>query len=188
MSGNPAGSHAGKISGAALGGATILVLLGLAAIALGVYAWAFEAARPPSSSSGGVSFADLSYALAILLIAVGSVPVVAGGWILVRPGPVPLGIGAAVGGGGALLMLWMSADLLGDLRSRPLDPSMAIPFVAAALLLLATILLAVALVNAPPRPKEATRGHRTSAKRRRERFQDDRRVQKPPPGYGTRRP
>ena len=36
MSGNRAGSHAGKISGAAQGGATILVLLGLAAIALAV--------------------------------------------------------------------------------------------------------------------------------------------------------
>jgi hypothetical protein len=177
-----------KISVAAQGGATILVLVGLAAIALGVYAWAFEATRPPSSSSGGTSFAYLSYALAILLIAVGSVPVVAGGWILARPGPVPLGIGALVGGGGALLMLRWSADVLGYLHRRPLDPSMAIPFVVAALFLLATILLAIALVKAPPPPKEATRSHRTSAKRRTERWQDDRRAQKPPPGYGTRRP
>jgi hypothetical protein len=185
MSGNQAGSHPGKISGAALGGATILVLLGLAAIALGVYAWAFEAARPPSSSPGGVSFADLSYALAILLIAVGSVPVGAGGWILARPRPVLLGVGAAIGAGYGLVILLLSVD---GQRGRPLDPSIAIPFVVAALFLLSAILLAIALVNAPPGPREATRGHRTSAKRRKERWRDDRRAQKPPPGYGTRRP
>jgi len=176
-----------KISVAAQGGATILVLMGLALIALGVYAWAFEEARPPSSSSGGISFADLSYAVAILLIAVGSLPVIAGGWILTRPGPVPLGLGAAVGGGAALLMFWWFADVLGAQRGRPFDPSIAIPLVLGVLLLVVAILLAVALVNTTPPPKEENRGHRTSAKRRKERWQDDRRAQKPPPGYGTRR-
>ena len=188
MQGNQPGRVPEKSSTAARGGAAILVLLGLAAIALGVYAWAFEEARPPSSSSGSISFADLSYALAILLIAVGSVPVVAGGWILARPGPVPLGIGAAVGGGGALLMLGWSADVIVAQRGRPFDPSTAIPFVLGVLLLLATILLAVALVKTTPPPEEETRGYRTAAKRRNERARDDRRAQKPPPGYGTRRP
>jgi uncharacterized membrane protein len=183
MSGNRAGSHPGKISAAAQGGATILVLLGLAAIALGLYAWAFEAARPPSQSSDGTSFADLSYALAILLIAVGSVPVVAGGWILVRPGPVAFGIGTVVGGGYGGLVL-----LLGGQSSRPFEQGFAILFILAALFLLAAVLLAVALVNATPPPVEAPRGPRSPAQRRQERWQDDRRAQKPPPGYGTRRP
>jgi len=166
----------------------MLVLPGLALIALGVYAWAFEEARPPSSSSGEISFADLNYAVAILLIAVGSVPVVVGGWILARPRPVPLGIGAAVGGGAALFMFRWSADVFGAQRGRPFDPSIAIRFVLGVMALLAAILLAVALVNTTPPPSETTRGHRTSSKRRKERWQDERRVQKPPPGYGTRRP
>ncbi len=183
MSGNRTGSHPRKASGAALGGATILVLLGLVAIALGAYAWAFEAARPSSTSSDGISFASLSYGVAIWLIVVGSVPVGAGSWILARPGPVSLGIGTVVGGGyGGLLLL-----LFGQ-SSRPFDQGLVIPFVLAALFLLAAILLAVALVNAPPPPVEASRGHGRSAKRRRERWRDDRRAHKPPPGYGTRRP
>jgi len=183
--GNQQGRVPVKSSGAALGGATILVLLGLAAIALGVYAWAFEAARPPSSSPGGVSFADLSYALAILLIAVGSVPVGAGGWILARPRPVLLGVGAAIGACYGLVILWLSVD---GQRGRPFDLGIAILLVVAALFLLAAILLAIGLVNTTPPPKEATRDHPRSAERRKERWQDDRRVQKPPPGHGTRRP
>jgi hypothetical protein len=185
MSGNRAAGHPAKISSAALGGATILVLLGLAAIALGVYAWAFEAARPPSSSSGGVSFADLSYALAILLIAVGSVPVGAGGWILARPRPVLLGVGAAIGACYGLVILWLS---VGGQRGRPFDPGIAVLFIVAALFLLAAILLAIGLVNTTPPPTEATRDHPRSAERRRERSRDDHRAQKPPPGHGTRRP
>ena len=62
MSGNRASSHPGKISSAALGGATILVVLGLAAIALGVYSWVFEEARPSSQSSDGTSAAGASRA------------------------------------------------------------------------------------------------------------------------------
>jgi uncharacterized membrane protein len=184
MSGNRPGRVPGKIGGAAAGGATILVLLGLAAIALGVYSWVFEEARPSSQSSDGTSWASgLGYALAIVLIAVGSVPVAAGGWILVRPRPVPLGVGAAIAGLGALFMFRWFADALG----AHLD-GIAIPFVLAALLLLAAILLAVALVNAPPPPTEAPRGQRGPAKGRTERWRGDRRTQKPPPGYGTRRP
>ena len=192
MSGNRPGRVPEKISGAAAGGATILVVLGLAVIALGVYGWAFEAARPPSRSSAGDSFAGpfagLGYSVAIMLIAVGSVPVAAGGWILVRPRPVPLGIGAAIGGVGALFMFRWSADALGAQHGRPFDQGVAILFILAALLLLAAILLAVALVYTTPPPKEATRGHRTSADGRKVQWQDDRRVQKPPPGHGTRRP
>jgi hypothetical protein len=186
MSGNRAGSHPGKVSSAALGGATILMLLGLVAIALGVYSWVFEEARPSSQSSDGTSWASgLGYALAIVLVAVGSVPVGAGAWILRRPEPVPLWIGAAIGGGYGLVVLWLS---VGGQRGRPFDPGIAILFVAAALFLLAAILLAIGLINTTPPPKEATRGDRTSAKRREERWRDDRRAQKPPPGYGTRRP
>jgi hypothetical protein len=184
MSQNRAGGHPGKISGAAQGGATILVLLGLVAIALGVYLWSFEAARPSSQSSDGTSWlSGLGYGLAIILIAVGSVPVSVGGWILVRPGPVPLGIGTVVGGGYGGLVL-----LSGGQSSRPFDQGLAILFIFAALFLLAAVLLAVALVNATPPPKEATRGRRTSPKQRTERWREDRRAQKPPPGYGTRRP
>jgi hypothetical protein len=183
MGGNRAGSHAAKISGAALGGATILVLMGLAAIALGVYLWSFEAARPSSQSSDGSSWlSGLGYALAIVLIAVGSVPVGVGGWILVRPGPVPLGIGTVVGGGYGGLVL-----LSGGQSSRPFDQGFAILLILAAPFLFAAVLLAVALVKTTPPPREATRGHRMSAKRRKERWRDDRRAQKPPPGYGTRR-
>jgi hypothetical protein len=186
MSGNRAGSHPGKVSSAALGGATILVLLGLAAIALGVYSWVFEEARPSSQSSDGTSWASgLGYGLAIMLIAVGSVPVGAGGWILARPRPVLLGVGAAIGACYGLVILWLS---VGGQRGRPFDPGIAILFVVAALFLLAAILLAIGLVNTTPPPKEATRGDETSAKRREERWRDDRRAQKPPPGYGTRRP
>ncbi len=183
MSGNRAGGHPEKISRAALSGATILVLLGLAAIALGVYAWAFEAARPPGTSSDGISFASLNYGVALMLIAVGSVPVGVGSWILVRPWPVPLGIGTVVGGGYGGLVL-----LSGGQSSRPFDQGFAIPFILAALFLLAAILLAVALANEPPPPVEASRGHRRSAKRHKERWRDDHSAQKPPPGYGTRRP
>jgi hypothetical protein len=184
MSGNRPGRVPEKISGAAQGGASILVVLGLAVIALGVYGWVFEAARPPSSSSGGNSFAGLGYSVAIVLIAVGSVPAAVGGWILVRPGPVPLGIGAVIGGGGALLLFRWFADALGV----PQRDGIVILFILAALFLLAAILLAVALVRTTPPPNEATRGHRTSADGRKVRWQDDRRAQKPPPGHGTRRP
>lgn len=178
MKGNRPGRAPERISGAALGGATILLLLGLAAIALGVYSWAFEAARPSSQSSDGTSWASgLGYGLAIVLIAVGSVPVGAGGWILVRPRPMPLGIGAAIGGGyGGLGLLFFG------------NSGLAIPLIVAALFLVAAILLAVALVNAPPPPTEAPRGQRSPAKGRTERWRGDRRTQKPPPGYGTRRP
>jgi hypothetical protein len=41
----------------------------------------------------------------VMLIAVRSVPVGAGSWILVRPEPVPLGIGTVVGGGYGGLVL-----------------------------------------------------------------------------------
>jgi hypothetical protein len=189
MSGNRPGRVPEEISGAAQGGATILVLLGLAPIALGVYGWLVEAARPSSTSSDGTSWASgLGYGVAIVLIAAGSVVVGAGGWILVRPRPVPRGIGAAVAGGGALFMGWLSAGILGYQRGRPFDPSIAIPFILAALFLLAAILLAVTFVNTTPPPKEVPRGRRTSAKRRNEPWRDDLRARKPPPGHGTRRP
>ncbi len=185
MSGNQAGRHADRFSDAALWGATILLLVGLPAIALGAYLWAFEAARPPSPSSGGISFAGLGYALAIVLIAFGSVPACAGGWILVRPRPLPLGIGATVGAGYALVLLWMWVP--GGQGRLPFDPNAALPLGIATLLAVAAVLLAYALVNAPPPPVESSRGQGRSAKRRRERWQDDSRVQKPPPGYSTRR-
>jgi hypothetical protein len=123
--------------------------------------------------------------LAIMLIAVGSVPVGAGGWILARPRPVLLGVGAAIGACYGLVVLWLS---VGGQRGRPFDPGIAILFIVAALFLLAAILLAIGLVNTTPTPPEATRDHPRSAERRRERSRDDHRAQKPPPGYGTRRP
>jgi hypothetical protein len=162
------------------------VLLGLAGIALGVYLWAFEAARPSSGSSGGISFAWLGYTLAVVLVVISSPAVGVGIWILLRPAPGRLGIGGAMGCGYGLIMLWLGFSSLGYERGRPFDPSTAIPFVVASLFLLAALMLTIALVTAEPPTKQAL--PRRRARRHPEQWQGDPRIEKPPPGYGTRQP
>jgi len=185
MSGNRSRRDPEAISGAALGGATILVLLGLAGIALGVYFLAFEAARPSSGSSGTPSFASLGYTMVVILFVVSSSAVGVGIWILQRPAPGPLGIGAAMGCGYGLIMLCVCLNSLESLRGRPFDPGTTIPFVVAGLFLLAGFMLTIALVRAEPPTREAMPPRRA---RRHPEQRGDPRIEKPPPGYGTRRP
>ena len=186
MSRNRSGRDPEEISGAAQGGATILVLLGLAGVALGVYGWVFEAARASGGSSGGISFAWFGYTAAVVLVVVSSPAVGVGIWILQRPAPGPLGIGGAMGCGYGLIMLCVGLSSLESQRGRPFDPGTAIPIVVAGLFLLAALMLTIALVGAEPPTKEAPPPRR--ARGHPEQGRGDPRSEKPPPGYGTRRP
>jgi hypothetical protein len=175
-----------RTGGAAMLGATALVLMGLAGIALGVYLWAFEAARPAGGSSGGISFAGVGYALAVILVVIASPLVGVGISILWRPTPGRVGIGAAMSAGYALIMLWLGSSAFGYQRGRPFDPSTAVPFVAGGIFLLAALMLSIALVTAGPSPNEASPPRR--ARRHPEQWQGDPRVETRPPGSDTRRP
>jgi hypothetical protein len=186
MGGPSSTRNPGRIGRAALGGAAILLLLGLAGIALGIYAWAFEEARPSSGTSGGVSFAWVGYTLAAILVVVSSPLVGVGTWILARPAkPAPLGIGGAMATGYGLVMLWLGASSLEHQRGRAFDEGTAIPFVIAVLFLLAALMLGASLLTTEAPTEETPATHRS--RREEGRWRDDR-VETPPPGYGTRRP
>lgn len=131
----------GRIGFAAQAGAAVLALLGLAAVALGVYFWALEAGTPVEEASGGMSFRGLGYALGLVLVVVGSPPLGVGVWIMRRPGSRPIGVGAALGFVYALLLLWLGLYAANGQRGIPMSPSTAIPFVVGGLFLVAAILL-----------------------------------------------